>query len=119
MRTSPLALAVIGCLYSSAAFAHAHLRAELPAADASVQAPTELTLTFSEGLELGLSGAVLKTSDGTSVKTGDLALDPNSDKTLLVPVSAKLAPGKYTVEWHALSKDGHLTRGTYQFKVLP
>jgi copper resistance protein C len=119
MRASTFALAVIGCLFSNAAFAHAHLRAETPAANASVQAPTALTLTFSEGLEPGLTGVVLETSDGASVKTGDVSLDSASDKTLVVPVPAKLAPGDYAVEWHALSKDGHLTHGTYPFKVLP
>jgi copper resistance protein C len=119
MRASTFALAVIGCLLSNAAFAHAHLRAETPAANASVQAPTALTLTFSEGLEPGLTGVVLETSDGASVKTGDVSLDSASDKTLVVPVPAKLAPGDHAVEWHALSKDGHLTHGTYQFKVLP
>jgi copper resistance protein C len=69
MRASTFALAVIGWLLSNAAFAHAHLRAETPAANASVQAPTALTLTFSEGLEPGLTGVVLETSDGASVKT--------------------------------------------------
>ena len=118
MRTSTFALAVIGYLFSSAAFAHAHLRAATPAANASVQAPTALTLTFSEGLEPGLSGVVLETSDGASVKTGEVSLDSANDKTLVVPVPGKLGPGDYTVEWHALSKDGHSTRGTYQFKVL-
>jgi copper resistance protein C len=73
MRASTFALAVIGCLLSNAAFAHAHLRAETPAANASVQAPTALTLTFSEGLEPGLTGVVLETSDGASVKTGDVS----------------------------------------------
>ena len=119
MRTSPFALAVIGCLFSSTAFAHAHLRAETPSANAAVPAPTQLTLTFSESLELGLSGVTLKSSDGASVKTRDASLDPNSDKTLVIPSTSKLAPGEYTVEWHALSKDGHSTRGTYQFKVVP
>jgi copper resistance protein C len=119
MRTSTFALALIGCLFSNAAFAHAHLRAETPAANASVRAPTALTLTFSAGLEPGLSGVVLENSHGASVKTGDVSLDSANDKTLVVSVPAKLMPGDYTVEWHALSRDGHSTRGTYQFKVLP
>ena len=119
MRTSPLALAVIGCLFSSAAFAHVHLRAETPSANAAVPAPTQLTLTFSEGLEPRLSGVILKSSDGASLKTSDASLDPNSDKPLVIPLTSKLTPGEYAVAWHALSKDGHSTRGTYQFKVVP
>lgn len=119
MKTSILALAAACCLYSGAALAHAHLRAETPAADTSAQAPTRLTLSFSEGLEPSLCAVVLKTPDGAAVATGNVALEPSDDKTLVVPVAAKLSPGAYTVEWHALSKDGHSTHGTYQFKVLP
>jgi copper resistance protein C len=119
MRTSPLALAVIGCLFSSAAFAHAHLRAETPSANAAVPARTQLTLTFSEGLDPGLSGVILNSSDGSSLKTRDASLDPKSNNTLVIPLTSKLAPGEYAVAWHALSKDGHSPRGTYQFKVVP
>jgi putative copper resistance protein D len=35
-----------------------------------------------------------------------------------VRLTGKLSPGQYVVEWHALSKDGHVTNGTYQFMVV-
>jgi methionine-rich copper-binding protein CopC len=37
----------------------------------------------------------------------------------LTPVTSTLAPGVYTVTWHALAKDGHKTNGTYSFTVQP
>ena len=44
-------------------------------------------------------------------------LDPKDNKVLLVPLSAPLTAGTYTVAWHALSSDGHKTTGTYSFIV--
>lgn len=113
--------AFAACVLSAgSAFAHAHLQAEVPAANAVVaQSPAALSLTFSEGLEAALSGASLKGPDGTPAPTGIAALDPADDKVMIVPISGHLAAGRYVVEWHALSKDGHATHGTYRFDVVP
>lgn len=103
---------------SGQALAHAHLKTQMPAADTVVSAsPTALSLGFSEGLEIGLSGVTLKAADGQAITTGVAALAPDNDKQISVPLKAALATGKYTVEWHALSKDGHTSRGSYQFTV--
>jgi copper resistance protein C len=100
------------------ALAHAKMTTEVPAANASVTpAPTQLTLKFSEELELKLSGITLTGPDKKAVALGTASLDPKDAATLVVPVSATLAAGKYTVEWHALSKDGHKTKGSYSFTV--
>lgn len=116
---SALALAT-HILSGSSALAHAHLRAETPAADAFVSAaPTTLALAFSEGVEIKLSGATLKGADDRIVPTGAPSLDKNNDKLMSVPVIGSIQPGKYIVEWHTLSKDGHATRGSYQFTVGP
>jgi methionine-rich copper-binding protein CopC len=119
MKTTTCTLALLSCLlFDSSAWAHAHLRAEVPAADTTVMtAPSAISLTFSEGLELNLSGATLKGTDGSAVSTGAPSLSPNDDKLMTVPITGQLSAGVYTVEWHALSKDGHSTHGTYQFTV--
>jgi copper resistance protein C len=119
MKTATCALALLSCvLFDSSAWAHAHLRAEDPAADGSVRtAPTALSLTFSEGLEIKLSGATLKGSDGNAISTGAPSLSPGDDRLMTVPITGQLGAGAYTVEWHALSKDGHTTHGAYQFTV--
>lgn len=122
MMKPPIAvLALAGSLLSAGeASAHAHLQAETPAADAVVtSAPAALSLGFSEGLEIGLSGVTLKAPDGYVVPTGTATLAPGDDKQMSVPLNGALAAGAYTVEWHALSKDGHTTHGTYHFTVSP
>ncbi|MFT4181825.1 MAG: copper homeostasis periplasmic binding protein CopC [Rhizobium sp.] len=101
------------------ALAHAHLKFATPAADGTVkQSPSELDLTFSEGLNLKFSGVAITGPDKAVVKTGDAML-MNGDSTLMIPVTGKLTPGKYTVEWHVLSTDGHKTNGSYSFTVAP
>jgi methionine-rich copper-binding protein CopC len=101
---------------ASPAFAHAHLLQSDPAASASAASPKELTLDFSEGLEIAFSGVTLTGPSG-AVTTGAATLDPKDNKVLLVPLSAPLTAGTYTVAWHALSSDGHKTTGTYSFIV--
>jgi len=120
MKRAP-ALILIACLTSaSPALAHAHLNAESPPADGVLAAsPPTLSLNFSEGLEIVLSGVILKGQDGRVISTGAAVLTPNDDKKITVPLNGALSAGRYTVEWHALSRDGHATHGCYKFAVLP
>jgi methionine-rich copper-binding protein CopC len=113
-----IAAALVAVSPIGQALAHAHLTSEVPAANASVSpSPTQLTLKFSEELELKLSGVTITGPDKKEVALGTASLDPKDGATLIVPISASLAAGKYTVAWHALSKDGHKTNGSYAFTV--
>ncbi len=108
------------CLASAPAFAHAHLTSATPAANSTVAAaPTELNLTFSEGVNPKFTGAKLIGPDRKAVATGDAKLGPGGDTTLIVPVSGSLSAGAYTVNWHALATDGHKTSGSYSFTLKP
>lgn len=63
-------------LSSQQALAHAHLKVQTPAADATVSsAPKVLTLNFSEGIEPNFSGVKVTGPDNAVVKTGKLDLD--------------------------------------------
>jgi len=112
---SAIALAI----FAGQAFAHAHLTKAVPADKATVAvSPDELDLRFSEELDLQFSSVKIIGPDKASVKTGDAML-MDEGKTLMVPLSEKLGPGAYKVEWHILSTDGHKTTGTYGFTVKP
>ena len=114
-----LAAAAISIALVGQAMAHAHLKSAVPAADGTVKStPLELDLTFSEGLNVKFSGVKITGPDKATVKTGEAML-MNSGTTLMVPVTDQLAPGKYTVEWHVLSTDGHKTNGNYSFTIAP
>ncbi len=105
-------------LSSQQALAHAHLKVQTPAADATVSsAPKVLTLNFSEGIEPNFSGVKVTGPDNAEVKTGKLGLDPNNNTQVNVPIESELAAGKYNVSWHVVSVDGHKTKGQYSFTV--
>jgi copper resistance protein C len=106
-------------LCASDAFAHAELVSETPAAKSmAMPAPTELKLKFSEGLELKFTGVKVVGPKQNVIETGPATLDPNDNTMLIVPIRSALPDGKYTVDWHALSTDGHKTKGTYWFESM-
>ena len=95
------------------ASAHAHLLTSAPAAGASVAPPKELALNFSERLEPKFSGLELTTAGGAKIAVAAVV----ADKAMTATVKAPLAPGAYKVMWHAVSADGHRTKGDYAFTV--
>ena len=116
-------LPLLASLTSTAALAHAHLESQLPAADSEVTSPKDLRLTFSEGVEEKFTKvAISLDGPGESteiIQTQSVATDPADKKVLVVVPAMPLAPGKYKVEWHAVSVDTHKSEGIYRFKVTP
>ncbi len=112
------AIAALACLSASAALAHAQLTSSTPANGASTASPAQISLTFTETLNLKFSGITLAGPGGTASETGAAQLS-QGDKTLAVPVNKPLAPGAYRVDWHVLSNDGHKTKGSFAFTVTP
>ena len=120
MLRSTFFAGVLGLTMSGQAIAHAHMGSATPAVDGTVAAsPAELELKFSEALELKFSGVKVTGPGNAAIATGAASLAKGDDNTLVVPVSATLAAGTYTVDWHVLSKDGHKTLGSYTFTVKP
>ncbi|WP_029591852.1 CopC domain-containing protein YobA [Franconibacter pulveris] len=117
-RAACLCTFVITLFSAPAAFAHAHLKAQTPAADSTVErAPQSLSLRFSEGIEPAFSGVKITGPEGKAVSTGKVARDANDERLLVVPLTQTLAPGDYQVEWHVVSVDSHKTKGQYRFTV--
>lgn len=109
----PIALAVLPAWRTPF---HLHLVKSTPAANASVAAaPDSIRLWFSQAPELKLT-TVKVTGPGTAA----VALAPlaKGDSALVVAgVKGKMAAGSYTVAWRTMSKDGHVVRGTFAFRV--
>ena len=111
--------ALVGLGLASPALAHAHLQSATPAEGSTVAtAPTEIDLTFSEAVELKFTGVDMTGPGKAVVKTGAATLAAGN-RTLKVPLEGTLAAGVYTVAWHALSSDGHKTKGSYSFTLKP
>jgi methionine-rich copper-binding protein CopC len=118
IRLSTIA-AVAALIATGPAFAHAHLKSAVPVPGSTVAAaPTEIDLTFSEGVNLKFTGIAVSGPKKEAVKTGEAML-MDGDTMLMVPVQGALAAGTYKVDWHALSTDGHKTNGSFTFTVKP
>ena len=105
-------VAVIGLLSASPVFAHAALKVSAPTSGATVAAPHDLSLTFSEKVHLTAIKLTAAGKDvpGVNVEHGAPAA------TFSVPLP-HLAPAKYDVRWSAIGDDGHPVNGTFTFTV--
>lgn len=123
----PLRIAFMVCattalaLAAGPAFAHAKLLSEVPAADAAGTAAaiapvTELRLSFSESLDVAFCKVDIVDAAGQAI-TGTVALDKADNMVLVLTLAAPLAEGKYTVNWTAVSEDGHKVSGDYTLSV--
>lgn len=99
------------------ALAHPQLQVAEPAAGAVTTPPKQIRITFSERVIPKFSGIVIKDKAGRTVTIGKATTDPADKKRLVVPVMEDMAPGEYSVEWHAVSDDTHRIKGTYSFGV--
>ena len=106
-------------LSATVAFAHAQLEKAVPAVGGTVSSPSEIRLEFSEGVEPRFTGITLTSAAGAAQPVGKSATAPGDDKVLITKVGKALAPGVYTVNWHAVSVDTHHTQGSFNFTVAP
>ena len=95
---------------------HLHLVKSTPAANATIAAaPDSLRLWFSQAPELKLTTVKLTGPGATPVALTSLAKGDSG--LVLAAVKGRMAPGPYTVAWRTMSKDGHVVRGTFAFRV--
>lgn len=106
--------------FTNHAGAHAHLESAGPAPGSVVKAsPKALRIQFNEEVTPGFSGMDVTNAKGEKQATGAASVSPTDKKQLIVPLNAELAPGKYTVVWHAVGGDTHRVEGRYTFEVKP
>lgn len=106
-------LAVLG--WSNPAGAHADLISTTPTQGSTVdEAPPVVVMTFTESVVVGDGGVRLLDPDGDPV-AGTSASAAGSEVRIEVPELAE--QGTYTVDWKAVSADGHPVRGAWVFSV--
>jgi len=116
MKLSTALSFIVAAGLSSLAWGHAHLKQQTPAQGATVAAPAELRLAFSEGVEPAFSEVTLVDGAGDRAPT-QLSRDAG-DATVLVAIpAAGLHAGIWTVHWKVVSVDTHRSEGQYTFTV--
>lgn len=99
------------------AWAHALLLESAPPSGAVLAAPPErVRLRFNQRIDRRLSRLRLL---GEGARASDLAVDPHGPPDRLEAPLPPLGPGRWQLQWHVLSEDGHVTSGTVPFRVQP
>ncbi len=100
------------------AMAHANPVSSVPAAGATVAAPTEVVITFSELLDPAGSSIMVMDSAGAAVSEGTATVLADDNTTMRVALRTGLAAGQYTVQWKSRSAaDGDDAQGEFTFTV--
>jgi copper transport protein len=117
-----LAGIVVGFVFlvmaGSSASAHAQLEGTDPSAgEVLAFAPSQVTLTFSERVEV--AGKAIQVFDDhlRAVSTGAVAAVDPDGRRLRVAMPAGLARGTYTVSWRVSSGDTHPVSGSFRFSI--
>ena len=110
-----VACAFLSWLTPNWGWAHAYPDAVSPPDGAALtQAPSEVKIQFTEGVELEFSRIEVKSTTGQRVNKGSirrLAAD-----TLAIDL-LPLQVGDYIIEWRVLSVDTHITEGVLRFTL--
>jgi methionine-rich copper-binding protein CopC len=106
--------AALGLLLTLASHAHTPLKASSPAADAAVEAPQALELTF-DG-DVRLTSLSLADSKGAAKHLD--AVPTAVASTFSLAVHEPLPAGEYKVVWRAVGGDTHIISGEFAFTVV-
>jgi copper transport protein len=113
---STLAVAMV-FLVAAPASAHAILLSSSPGASTSMPtSPTQLSLTFSENVEVSLGSIQLFNEKGERVDVGAPHHSASSDHVIEASVP-KLDDGAYVLTWRVISADSHPVHGAFTFTV--
>ena len=121
MRRAALIAAVVGVALAlpAAALAHAVLLRTTPVASKiQNEAPTQITLTYSEPIESRFAIVSVTDAGGNLVTAAPPSSATGDPATLVVPLK-HIPEGWYLVYWRVISADGHPVRGAWTFAVGP
>src|SRR3979411_3381025 len=86
---------LVSSVISGWAYAHPALEGSNPGQGATVPAPKEIRLTFSENVILKFSGLTIKDNSGALIETAVPSTDPKDQRHIVVPIVKPLPPGVY------------------------
>ena len=104
-----------GVVLAGPAAAHAGLVSTEPGESARLEgAPTEVTLTFTEGVSLGAGYARVLTAEGERADTDDATVEGD---VVTIPLRPDLGDGGYLVTYRIVSADSHPVQGAFSFVI--
>jgi copper transport protein len=117
---SRLALLVLlaAAILPASADAHATIVTTTPVDQQVLKTqPREVTLEWSEGVDLGEHAVRLLDGSGDEVKTAAAKHGPGGPSTAVLELPPGLANGTYVIAWRVVSSDSHPVSGAFSFSV--
>ncbi len=110
-----LVFLVLGVVLAGPAGAHAALVSMTPEADATIEsAPGEIVLEFNESVSATSDAVRVFDPTGRELRGVEVS---GTDSTITATLPEFDTDGSYTVDWKAVSADGHPIRGAYLFHL--
>ena len=113
MRTTRTLIALTTILLAADTHAQATLSASNPADGATVVAPAQVWLIYSNPVML--ASVKLETAAGNEIAIG--AVPDGFRETFVIAVGQSLNPGNYVVTWRAIDGKSRFSDGQFQFGV--
>src|SRR6185369_8452922 len=103
-----LLVLLAGAILPASAAAHATIVSTTPADQQVLRVqPREVTLKWSEAVDLGAHAVKLLDSSGSEVKTAAAKHGPGGPSTAVLELPPGLPQGTYVVAWRVVSSDSH------------
>ena len=107
-----------GAIMPASASAHATIVRSSPSDQAILTTqPREVSLEFSEGVDLGEHAVRLLDGSGQEIKTTAAKHGPGGPSTAVLELPSGLAEGTYVVAWRVVSSDSHPVSGAFSFSI--
>ncbi len=113
-----LLVLVAGAILPASAAAHATIVQTTPADQQVLKVqPREVTLKWSEAVDLGEHAVRLLDSAGEEVRTAPAKHGPGGPSTAVLELPPGMAEGTYVVAWRVVSSDSHPVSGAFSFSI--
>jgi copper transport protein len=107
-----------GALVPASAEAHATIVRTAPSDQMVLTTqPRDVSLEFSEGVDLGEHAIRLLDGSGEEIETAAAKHGPGGPSTAVLALPPKLAEGTYVVAWRVVSSDSHPVSGAFSFSI--
>ena len=98
---------------------HTKLIRSAPAPDTALGvSPTAITLWFTKPVQLRLTRIRLTDGKGAVVTLATPAFVDATETSVVSTLRGIAAPGTYRVTWASTSKDSHVIKGSFDFKIV-
>jgi methionine-rich copper-binding protein CopC len=114
-------LVALQIVFGTAAPAAAHaivVRTSPAQGGVAVESIGKVEVWYDAGIRDAFAALAVVNASGERVDKRDAAIDKSDAAHVSVSVD-RLTPGKYTARYRALSADGHIVSGAWEFEVKP